>query len=592
MELGYGGQATFQPQQTQGYVLCCLCGTNILPNPSNMCVNCIRSQVDITEGIQKQCTILWCKECGRYLQPPKHWVTAELESKELLTFCIKKIKGLSKVKLVDAGFIWTEPHSKRIKVKLTIQVFNGAILQQTFVVDYVVENNMCPDCNRQNANPNSWIACVQLRQHVYHKRTFLFLEQLILKHDAAAQCVKVRDIHEGIDFFYANRSHAQKFIDFLQSVVPIRFRADKQLVSHDTHNNTYNYKFTFSVEIVPLCKDDLVFLPPKMAASAGNLGPFVLVSRITNQISLVDPANMRTHTMDAPVYYRHECLALASQRSLISFIVLDIEPIRAGNSSKSGSATPAGGAGGGGGGYGQGGGPGGGGGSGRYQLAEAQIARVSDFGKNDTVFYVRTHLGNILHPGDTVLGYDLTTAQLTGIDYDNHMSAGGRVPEIILVRKSYDEKRRRRAARGGAGGAARPWKLKTLEMEVDDAATGQRGRNEAALEADRERFMQELEEDADMRARINIYKDAQGLAQVQLAAARTQAAAAAPAVPAGLMEGEDEEDDDDEDLPQIPLEELLDDLEGLALDPDADGEEEDPSAGQASGAGAGDMDMD
>lgn len=26
------------------------------------------------------------------------------------------------VKLVDAGFIWTEPHSKRIKVKLTIQV--------------------------------------------------------------------------------------------------------------------------------------------------------------------------------------------------------------------------------------------------------------------------------------------------------------------------------------------------------------------------------------------------------------------------------------------------------------------------------------
>lgn len=44
-----------------------------------------------------QVTILWCKECGRYLQPPKHWVSAELESKELLTFCIKKIKGLQKV---------------------------------------------------------------------------------------------------------------------------------------------------------------------------------------------------------------------------------------------------------------------------------------------------------------------------------------------------------------------------------------------------------------------------------------------------------------------------------------------------------------
>jgi NMD protein affecting ribosome stability and mRNA decay len=77
--------------------LCCLCGVSIPPNPSNMCVNCIRSQVDITEGLQKQVTVLWCKDCERYLQPPKHWVKADLESKELLTYCIKRLKGLQKV---------------------------------------------------------------------------------------------------------------------------------------------------------------------------------------------------------------------------------------------------------------------------------------------------------------------------------------------------------------------------------------------------------------------------------------------------------------------------------------------------------------
>ena len=66
-----------------------------------MCVNCLRSQVDITAGLQKQVSILWCKECNRYLQPPKHWVRAELESKELLTFCIKRLKGLQKVLLLD-----------------------------------------------------------------------------------------------------------------------------------------------------------------------------------------------------------------------------------------------------------------------------------------------------------------------------------------------------------------------------------------------------------------------------------------------------------------------------------------------------------
>lgn len=27
----------------------------------------------------------------------------------------------SQVRLIDAGFLWTEPHSKRIKMKVTIQ---------------------------------------------------------------------------------------------------------------------------------------------------------------------------------------------------------------------------------------------------------------------------------------------------------------------------------------------------------------------------------------------------------------------------------------------------------------------------------------
>ena len=34
--------------------LCCECGVLIAPNPSAMCANCIRSRVDITEGIPKQ----------------------------------------------------------------------------------------------------------------------------------------------------------------------------------------------------------------------------------------------------------------------------------------------------------------------------------------------------------------------------------------------------------------------------------------------------------------------------------------------------------------------------------------------------------
>ncbi len=82
-----------------------------------------------------------------------------------------------------------------------------------------------------------------------------------------------------------------------------------------------------------------------------------------------------------------------------------------------------------------------------------------------------------------MLGYDMCNSQLVGLDYEAHVAKGGRVPDVILVRKSYEEKRRRRAAKGGAA-AARPWKLKTLDMEVDDSAAvgaGGRGRNESAM---------------------------------------------------------------------------------------------------------------
>jgi len=98
------------------YRLCCQCGVTMEPNPANMCVSCLRIHVDITQDIPKQGILQFCRNCERYLQPPFEWISCALESKELLGLCLRKLKALNKVKLVDAGFIWTEPHSKLIKV--------------------------------------------------------------------------------------------------------------------------------------------------------------------------------------------------------------------------------------------------------------------------------------------------------------------------------------------------------------------------------------------------------------------------------------------------------------------------------------------
>lgn len=106
-----------------------------------MCVGCVRTQIDITADIPKQVVIHFCRSCerycfwtntqvvqmiiwrtinwiyfDRYLEPPSEWITCALESRELLSLCLHRLKGLNRVKLVDASFIWTEPHSKRMKV--------------------------------------------------------------------------------------------------------------------------------------------------------------------------------------------------------------------------------------------------------------------------------------------------------------------------------------------------------------------------------------------------------------------------------------------------------------------------------------------
>ena len=33
-----------------------------------------------------------------------------------------------------------------------------------------------------------------------------------------------------------------------------RSQNSKRLISHDVHSGTYNYKYTFSVDVVPVCK--------------------------------------------------------------------------------------------------------------------------------------------------------------------------------------------------------------------------------------------------------------------------------------------------------------------------------------------------
>jgi len=250
----------------------------------------------------------------------------------------------------------------------------------------------------------------------------------------------------------------------LQAIVPLTFKQSKQLISADTKSNTYNYKFTYSVEIPPICRDDLVCLPVKLANHMGNISPLVLCYKVSNIISFVDPFTGQVSEITEPSrYWNFAFRALASRDRLIEFLILDISVIPSPKKSK-------------------------------FYLAEATVARMDTMGTSDKTYFTVTHLGNILNVGDTILGYDLENSNFN--DSDVAPLKGRQVrSEIILVKKTYPTRRKRIRNRH--------WKLAklTVQPEIDE----KKGR---MVVDDRgyEEFLRDLEEDPEMRSQINLYK--------------------------------------------------------------------------------------
>lgn len=493
-------------------VLCCSCGMPMVPNQTMRCAQCLKSEVSIIDGISRQVALPHCRNCNRYNKPG--WIHCELESRELLGICLKRIRGLGKdVRLVDASFIWTEEHSKRIRVKITVQkeVATSSVLQQTMVVEFQVVNQQCEEC-KKSFTPHTFNAIVQVRQAVPHRRTFCYLEQLILRHDAHEKVVSLKENREGLDFHFANRSHAQRFADFVASNVPSNMKNSKHLCSHDMNSNIYNYKYTILISLCPVCSDDIVHVPKGHSNSLSGAPELMLCFKISDAIRLLDPFTLRGYDIPAIEYWKRPLDPVLSRDRLIEYIVLNVEPVeeevQAGTPQKHSLA-----------------------GRGKMEIADIEIARASDFGENDNRHIVRSHLGKVLKPGNRALGYDLRACNVSGMSDTAVDTARS---DIFLVKRFYKRRRGKRA-----------WEMRRLDKEREE------GVDAINDDADMEALHQDLEQDEELRKNVNMYKSAQKPAKETA----TSAMAAAIATP---IPDDDEEDDQS---PEVPLAELLEGLE-------------------------------
>ena len=578
----YNQSVNASSMMTYSKIVCCICGITIDANSEGICEACAKKNIDITTGITKTGVLTYCRTCERYKRPP--WMKCEKESQDMMNLCLSKIKGLNKVQLIDSSFVWTEPHSKEVKLKLTVQKeINKSLISTSFLVEFKEEWTQCEDC-KKTFTPHIWRACVQLRQKVNHKRTFLFLEQVILKHKAQSKALNIKEHPEGVDFYFANRAQANSFCAFIHEFLPCQTKTSRQLISVDEKSNEAVYKETFRLEIAPVCQDDLIILSEENYKKMGGIGPLLLCYKQINNLKFIDPVTFETLDLDNNTYWRYGLKSYIDRKALSEFLILsceeeidykklaekdkskrtikkivrsknnnndgmDIETDNKMNESKTSVNTNM---------------------TNKSQYLEnlekkledkkikivnVKCIRNSGKDENKEIIETRSFLGRKMRPGDVYYGYDLTRINISE-DLEGILSKKKeKIPDIILVKKKYNNYKR-------------IFKLKHLDMDVEgeddddeeddekekNAKKGKKKKKKNQKSKDKDRDMEEFMEDVgknkDLRKNINLYKDNKAIEELNKEFKNF---------------GIDEKDENDSDV-DFKEDELIDEMDNLKLD--------------------------
>lgn len=205
----------------------------------------------------------------------------------------------------------------------------------------------------------------------------------------------------------------------------------------------------FKMELCQVTKYDVVCLPPGLYNSMGNFGPIIVCFKVNTSLYFIDPNTLMAGEVNTEQFFHKEKSAFKPlfQTPPVKYLVMDIEKLY---DQKNGG----------------------------FQLARVQVCKESEIGIDNQGTSTMTHLGNILQPGDLVFGYDLKNANLNDENLESYKQI--KIPDVILTRKYYERPNKRF------------WLLRKWKIERED---------------DYEEFLDELEEDKEMRSKINLYKD-------------------------------------------------------------------------------------
>lgn len=368
----YHGKAEFEQgvhRSTLPRISCPECGVaTVARDDGFLCLDCVRATYDwrapLEEHLKKHPKLLAlrrCKECERVETSLPHektrrWEGADRDTEELLAVLLRRVKaqlfgkkaldlvdGLSAglkagdpLSLRDARLVWTEPHSRRLKLEIDVA---HASVRQRLLLEFVEESCKCADCagearERRNAKMGKgggdFGTRVQIR--AAHcgacPRTMRSLEDAIRAIGKAGLMFQGGRLPKGKgwDVDFNHEKDGERFVDELRraSRAPLRIASKtKKLITHDPKANTVEYQRTILLEVPPISKWDLVVKAPR----GGGKPALYLVASVRRELRLVRVDRGEAEEVNGEQYFRKPFESVASADALIDLQVVDTVPL-------------------------------------------------------------------------------------------------------------------------------------------------------------------------------------------------------------------------------------------------------------------------
>ncbi|KAJ1462693.1 hypothetical protein M885DRAFT_505721 [Pelagophyceae sp. CCMP2097] len=364
--------ATTKPRYS--LVACPTCGTPTEPRDDSVqCLTCTMADHDwrkpLADHVRDHPKVLAVQICPKCLlvRTSDHtskkatWEPLPRESDALLGFLLRRIRsvllgkralatveGLSRalaggaLTLADARFVWTEPHSRRLKVDVDIAHGCASLpsVRQRCTLEFVEENVTCDAClgakkesrgRKMGGDAGTFGARVVIRVKRLDKgrggaRTLRSLEDALKGLRSFTDSSTGGRRHDaGFDVDFEVEQEASRFIAELKRIgrAPLRVAGDytKKLITHDANSNISDFQKVKFVEVPPIDKFDVVLLDAPREGKKGKKPRLALVLSVRATMRLLVLRDKSELEFGAEQYFRDPFEAIVSADAMVEFVV-------------------------------------------------------------------------------------------------------------------------------------------------------------------------------------------------------------------------------------------------------------------------------